>query len=519
MPKRKGKRKKSSETPKQAKKKPEKTPKPQKAAAKPAKKPRKLKVKKKHVKAGGGIIVVFGLLLVANFIINEAGSGAGIAQGNTVNLRYAGTHTDGTEFDSGELTVKIGDSSVISGFENALIGMKTGETKTVTIPPEEAYGEYYPERAISLELVQERDRIVTIKRYEEVPVSLFPQYFGKEAVVGDSVVSTPFTFLVSEIDDIAGIVTIEYDVSLGEMFTLPNMGWESEVVTIGEDEIELSQEPEDGYIMDTQFGDVTVTKTADKVIMTIEPGIGNSVFTNTGAAIITGANETHLVLDENHPLAGKTLIFEIEVLSVDAPESFGRPNVKMFIMSFCPFGTQAEEYAYPVQKLFGDKVDFDIHFVIYDPSGYPGRESTYCIDNVCSMHALPELTEDMRQACIQKYEPDKLWDYLMCVKQTCSSNDIGTCWETCADAKKIDIGMVEECEESEGVALMQAEKALNAEYGVRGSPAIFINDNPYEGQRTSESLQEQICRYFDKNPPECSEAIDAAAAGVAGSCG
>jgi len=41
---------------------------------------------------------------------------------------------------------------MISGFEDAVRGMKVGETKTVTMSPEEAYGPYYDELLIEFSL-------------------------------------------------------------------------------------------------------------------------------------------------------------------------------------------------------------------------------------------------------------------------------------------------------------------------------------------------------------------------------
>jgi len=66
--------------------------------------------------------------------------------GNNVKVHYVGTLVDGTEFDSsrkrGEtLEVEVGHPGLIAGFTNALIGMTEGETKTVTLAPEDAYGE------------------------------------------------------------------------------------------------------------------------------------------------------------------------------------------------------------------------------------------------------------------------------------------------------------------------------------------------------------------------------------------
>lgn len=69
--------------------------------------------------------------------------------GTTVKVHYTGTLEDGSEFDSSAdrapLQVTLGTGSVIPGFEEALIGMQVGERKTVTIPPERAYGPHQPE--------------------------------------------------------------------------------------------------------------------------------------------------------------------------------------------------------------------------------------------------------------------------------------------------------------------------------------------------------------------------------------
>ncbi len=65
-------------------------------------------------------------------------------EGDTVSLHYKGSFEDGTVFDSSEthgaLKFTIGKGMVIPGFDEAVVGMKAGETKTVTIPPEKGYG-------------------------------------------------------------------------------------------------------------------------------------------------------------------------------------------------------------------------------------------------------------------------------------------------------------------------------------------------------------------------------------------
>jgi len=67
-----------------------------------------------------------------------------VENGSIVSVHYTGTLNDGTEFDSSRsrdpLKFQVGDSQVIAGFENAIIGMAAGESKTVSVPAENAYG-------------------------------------------------------------------------------------------------------------------------------------------------------------------------------------------------------------------------------------------------------------------------------------------------------------------------------------------------------------------------------------------
>lgn len=69
-----------------------------------------------------------------------------VKKGNTVEVEYTGKFDDGTVFDASAnhgqpLSFTLGSQEVIPGFEHAVEGMKVGEEKKVTIPPEEGYGE------------------------------------------------------------------------------------------------------------------------------------------------------------------------------------------------------------------------------------------------------------------------------------------------------------------------------------------------------------------------------------------
>ncbi|MEJ2203787.1 MAG: peptidylprolyl isomerase [Gemmatimonadota bacterium] len=69
---------------------------------------------------------------------------ASAVEGDTVRIHYTGRLDDGTIFDTSEgrepLEFTVGSGQVISGFDSAVAGMEVNDEKTVTIPPEEAYG-------------------------------------------------------------------------------------------------------------------------------------------------------------------------------------------------------------------------------------------------------------------------------------------------------------------------------------------------------------------------------------------
>ena len=90
-----------------------------------------------------------------------------IETGDTVSIEYVGRLDDGTVFDTSResvaetedldhhpgreydpLTVEIGAGEIIQGLEDGLLGLDEGEEATVTIPPEDGYGEHTDDRVV-----------------------------------------------------------------------------------------------------------------------------------------------------------------------------------------------------------------------------------------------------------------------------------------------------------------------------------------------------------------------------------
>lgn len=113
------------------------------------------------------LILVFAIIVLLALIIYFVSSRPETAnQGDVVLVNYVGSFENGTVFDTNvekvalenniqknsyepvEITISAGN--FIKGFEDALYEMKEGETKTITVPPELAYGDYDPANIISV---------------------------------------------------------------------------------------------------------------------------------------------------------------------------------------------------------------------------------------------------------------------------------------------------------------------------------------------------------------------------------
>jgi len=179
-----------------------------------------------------------------------------------------------------------------------------------------------------------------------------------------------------------------------------------------------------------------------------------------------------------------------------------KPKVELFVMSHCPFGTQAEKGIIPVIKLLGDKIDFKVKFVNY------------------AMHGKQEIDENTLQYCIQKVEPKKYLDYLTCFLEKGDT-------QGCLQKAGIDKAKVDECiknaDKEYNITKNYEDKASwaggrfpkyevdneeNLKYGIQGSPTLVINGVVVQPQsRSPEAYLKAICEAFKNPPAECQKVL------------
>ncbi len=184
-----------------------------------------------------------------------------------------------------------------------------------------------------------------------------------------------------------------------------------------------------------------------------------------------------------------------------------KPTVELFVMSYCPYGTQMEKGILPVVAALGSKMDYNLRFVDY------------------AMHGDKEIAENLRQYCIEKNQPTKLATYLGCfLKKGEGTSD------ACLAATGIPSASVKSCMAQVDAKFavtkdaadkttwsngqfpkFNVEKDLNAKYAVQGSPTLVINGVVAEAGRDSASILKAICGAFTVAPKECEAKLSSVA--------
>ncbi len=177
----------------------------------------------------------------------------------------------------------------------------------------------------------------------------------------------------------------------------------------------------------------------------------------------------------------------------------GAVKVELFVMSYCPYGTQAEKGIIPVVELLGRDIDFKVEFVDY------------------AMHGKKEIDENLRQYCIQKEQQDKFIDYLKCFLEDGDS-------ENCLASAKINTAVLEACisktDKKYNITEMYNDRStwigsvnkypqfniykdLNDKYEVKGSPTLVINGQVVQSERSPIAFLNTICKYYENPPQAC----------------
>jgi len=183
--------------------------------------------------------------------------------------------------------------------------------------------------------------------------------------------------------------------------------------------------------------------------------------------------------------------------SANIPKS-NKPFVELFVMAYCPYGTQMEKGIIPVVRKLGDKIGFKVKFVNY------------------AMHpSKGEVEEELNQYCIQEEQSDKYLDYLSCFLEDGDGarclKEIGidaSKLKTCTDRVDKEFDVIKNLKDRSSWAGGRFPKVMiydkdNQKYDVRGSPTLVVNGQKVQSGRSAQEILNTICSSFTTKPKEC----------------
>lgn len=184
-----------------------------------------------------------------------------------------------------------------------------------------------------------------------------------------------------------------------------------------------------------------------------------------------------------------------------------KPVLEVFVVSYCPYGTQMQRILTEVVKNIPElAANIKIEYMGQVQDG-----------KIISMHGEKEAEENLTQICLREEENNKYFSYLSCFLQKGDQKE-------CLTKVGIDQKELENCknDESRGLTYAQKDFDLENKYKVTGSPTLILNGEKVSefdfGGRTAESVKTLLCCGFEKENSFCKKTLtrEEAATGFSG---
>ncbi|MGD2246921.1 MAG: FKBP-type peptidyl-prolyl cis-trans isomerase [Candidatus Methanofastidiosia archaeon] len=177
------------------------------------------------------------------------------------------------------IKIVVGSGQMLPDFEMALIGMREGQKKEITIPPEKVAGYRDPDKIKEVPLAR------TLQKEEKIGIEKFKDNFKRNPVEGEY-----YQF----------------------------QGLSVKVLEIKEDTVRLAYDLKQGQEIYISLGRGTVTEvTETEYKITLTPKVGDTIYLPYGMGIIIEVREDAMLVDFNPVLAGETLHYTIWVVEIE----------------------------------------------------------------------------------------------------------------------------------------------------------------------------------------------------------
>jgi FKBP-type peptidyl-prolyl cis-trans isomerase 2 len=255
--------------------------------------------------------VADGTYVTVNYTLRDGAADGKILETTIYTVAQANSIT-GSEDNFKPFSVMMGAKQLIPGFENGLIGMKKGDKKTIEVPPELGYGT--------------GPVLSTIAKYNLAPVFTITQD------------QKMFADVITETVKMADLPADMQTAKVGQVFTGANNST-AKVTSIDASGVTLSinntNNPYYGKKVVVGATAENATKDATFKVIKIERtgvtlevtnkkspfynkkfAVGESIDTANGKTEIREITEEKLVVAQSHPMVGKTLFFDVEVVDI-----------------------------------------------------------------------------------------------------------------------------------------------------------------------------------------------------------
>jgi peptidylprolyl isomerase len=281
------------------------------------------------------------LLIMAVAILLSGCVDKPVKTGDNVSVDYTGSYENGKVFDTsiesvakanelpprdsyGPLKFRVGQkpSAVIVGFDKGVIGMKKGQTKTLRIPPEEAYP-INPGMIQVSPIIFDIPATMTIPKELDIPREQFEQIYGQNHSIGDTVIY-PDSNINITIKNITSKVSVIRNLVKGSNVWFADAPWNETVTKVDDKNITLRPNVTKNktiQLLGAPFTTTVVDINETNITLRHNP-IPDTTITVPGmfgqmVNMRISFNETSMIMDQNPEVAGKTLLFNITLVSID----------------------------------------------------------------------------------------------------------------------------------------------------------------------------------------------------------
>lgn len=282
------------------------------------------------------LILFLAALLLFNGCIGEKT----VKKGDTISVNYSGSLQDGKVFDTNiesvakeydlikpeyvPLEFTVGEPGMIKGFDEGVVGMKVGETKTVTVLPVDGYGPVDPELISAYDIIENISaKENSFPKVFNISLEEFEATYGPGHNKSDNVIP-PGTNINLTILNISNVVSLSYNLKAEYQIFTQNSPWNMTVVKINETNITIKPSvkkndtvrlPLDQF-QKTPWTSTVIGVTDDNITLR-HNSIPETKIQSMFGTMTVRFNETSFFIDQNHELAGKTLIFNITMNSIE----------------------------------------------------------------------------------------------------------------------------------------------------------------------------------------------------------